>query len=244
LVGAPGDSGHLTIDRESDARRESDVAIPKLRATAATERGGRSNDPEGVKRNILEVATAEFAANGFSGARVDEIAALTRTSKRMIYYYFTSKKGLYLAVLENAYRNIREVEAGLDLDSLDPEMAMKALVGYTFDYQNAHPEFVRLVMIENIHEAVHLRNSKAIQSLNIRIIDSLKRIIARGQRAGNFRKGLDPIDLHLTISALAFFNVSNRATFSAIFNVDMGSMKALAIRRAQVVDVVMRYVLA
>jgi AcrR family transcriptional regulator len=244
LVGAPGDSGHLTIDRESDARRESDVAIPKLRATAATERGGRSNDPEGVKRNILEVATAEFAANGFSGARVDEIAALTRTSKRMIYYYFTSKKGLYLAVLENAYRNIREVEAGLDLDSLDPEMAMKALVGYTFDYQNAHPEFVRLVMIENIHEAVHLRSSKAIQSLNIRIIDTLKRIIARGQRAGNFRKGLDPIDLHLTISALAFFNVSNRATFSAIFNVDMGSMKALAIRRAQAVDVVMRYVLA
>lgn len=208
----------------------------------AAERSGRSNDPEGVKRNILEVATAEFAANGFSGARVDEIASLTRTSKRMIYYYFNSKKGLYLAVLENAYRSIREVEADLDLDALDPETAMKALVGYTFDYQNAHPEFVRLVMIENIHEAAHLRSSKAIRSLNIRIIDSLKRIVVRGQRAGRFRKGLDPIDLHLTISALAFFNVSNRATFSAIFNVDMGSMKALAIRRAQVVDVVMRYV--
>jgi AcrR family transcriptional regulator len=221
-----------------------DVALPKGLAPVTVERSGRSNDPEGVKRNILEVATAEFAANGFSGARVDEIASLTRTSKRMIYYYFNSKKGLYLAVIENAYRSIREVEAGLDLNSLDPEMAMKALVGYTFDYQNAHPEFVRLVMIENIHEAAHLRSSKAIQSLNIRIIDSLKRIIARGQRAGSFRKRLDPIDLHLTISALAFFNVSNRATFSAIFNVDMGSMKALAIRRAQVVDVVMRYVAA
>src|SRR6266581_4456569 len=130
-----------------------DVALPKALTPAAIERPGRSNDPEGVKRNILEVATAEFAANGFSGARVDEIAALTRTSKRMIYYYFSSKKGLYLAVIENAYRSIREVEAGLDLDSLDPETAMKALVGYTFDYQNAHPEFVRLVMIENIHEA-------------------------------------------------------------------------------------------
>jgi len=80
---------------------------------------------------------------------------------------------------------------------------MKALVGYTFDYQNAHPEFVRLVMIENIHEAVHLKSSRAIQGLNVRIIDSLKRIIARGRRAGSFRKGLDPIDLHLTISALA-----------------------------------------
>jgi AcrR family transcriptional regulator len=220
-----------------------DVAASKAPAPRAIERGSRSNDPEGVKRNILEVATAEFAANGFSGARVNEIASLTRTSKRMIYYYFKSKKGLYLAVLENAYRNIREVEANLDLDSLDPEMAMKALVGYTFDYQNAHPEFVRLVMIENIHEAVHLRSSKEIHGLNVRIIDTLKRIIARGQREGRFRKGLDPIDLHLTISALAFFNVSNKATFSAIFDVDMGSMKALAIRRAQVVDVVMRYVL-
>jgi AcrR family transcriptional regulator len=221
-----------------------DVAASKVPAPQAMERGSRSNDPEGVKCNILEVATAEFAANGFSGARVNEIASLTRTSKRMIYYYFKSKKGLYLAVLENAYRNIREVEANLALDSLDPEMAMKALVGYTFDYQNAHPEFVRLVMIENIHEAVHLRNSKAIQGLNVRIIDTLKRIIARGQRTGSFRKGLDPIDLHLTISALAFFNVSNKATFSAIFDFDMASMKALAIRRAQVVDVVMRYVLS
>jgi AcrR family transcriptional regulator len=220
------------------------VAASKVPTPGAMERGSRSNDPEGVKRNILEVATAEFAANGFSGARVNEIASLTRTSKRMIYYYFNSKKGLYLAVLENAYRNIREVEAGLNLDSLDPEMAMKALVGFTFDYQNTHPEFVRLVMIENIHEAAHLRSSKAIHGLNVCIIDTLKRIVGRGQRAGSFRKGLDPIDLHLTISALAFFNVSNKATFSAIFDVDMGSMKALAIRRAQVVEVVMRYVLS
>jgi AcrR family transcriptional regulator len=204
----------------------------------------RTQDPAGVKRDILAVATTEFAANGYSGARVDEIAARTATSKRMIYYYFGSKKGLYLAVLEAAYQGIRDIEGGLNLGSLEPELAMKALVGYTFDYQNAHAEFVRLVMIENIHGAENLLGSQVIQGLNVRIINSLQDIVTRGEQSGKFRRDLDPIDLHMTMSALAFFNVSNRATFSAIFKVDMASARALAVRRAQVIDVVMRYVLA
>jgi AcrR family transcriptional regulator len=203
----------------------------------------RTQDPERVKQDIMRVATTEFAANGFSGARVDEIAARTATSKRMIYYYFSSKKGLYLAVLEAAYRGIRDIESRLHLDMLEPELAMKALVGYTFDYQNSHQEFVRLVMIENIHEAENLRGSDVIQGLNERIISSLHGIIVRGQSVGKFRRDLDPIDLHMTMSALSFFNVSNRATFSAIFKVDMASAQALAVRRAQVIDVVLRYVL-
>jgi AcrR family transcriptional regulator len=213
-------------------------------ATSAPTNEVRTQDPEGVKRDIMRIATTEFATNGFSGARVDEIAARTATSKRMIYYYFGSKKGLYLAVLEAAYRGIRDIESGLNLDTLEPELAMQALVGYTFDYQNSHAEFVRLVMIENIHEAENLRGSSVIQGLNVRIIDSLQDIIARGQSVGKFRNNLDPIDLHMTISALSFFNVSNRATFSAIFKVDMASDQALAVRRTQVIDVVMRYVLA
>jgi AcrR family transcriptional regulator len=206
------------------------------------ERSPRTQDPEGVKRDILAVATDEFARKGLSGARVDEIAARTRTSKRMIYYYFGDKEGLYVAVLEEVYRSIRSVEASLDLDRLDPVTALKSLVGFTFDYQNSHPEFVRLVMIENIHEAAHMRRSTAFQSLNVTVIDTLRRIIGRGEESGVFRKGLDPIGLHMTISALCFFNVANRATFSTIFKIDMSSRKALAVRRSEVIDVVLRYV--
>jgi AcrR family transcriptional regulator len=205
---------------------------------------GRTQDPEGVKRDIMAVATAEFATNGFSGARVDEIAARTATSKRMIYYYFGSKKGLYLAVLENAYAKIRAVESGLNLASVEPELAIKALVGYTFDYQTSNPDFPRLVMIENIHDAKNLRGSEVMQGLNSRIIDTLQDIITRGEKSGKFRQGLDPVDLHMTMSALSFFQVANRATFSAIFDVDMASPQALAIRRAQVIDLMTRYVLA
>ena len=132
----------------------------------------RVNDPDGTKRNIIEVATEEFAGKGLSGARVDDIAARTKTSKRMIYYYFGSKEGLYIAVLEEAYRKIRSVEASLDLEHQPPEKALRTLVGFTFDYQNAHPEFVRLVMNENILNGAYIARSKAIQRLNNTVISA------------------------------------------------------------------------
>jgi len=202
----------------------------------------RTNDPDGNRRNIIEIATQEFAENGFSGARVDEIAARTKTSKRMIYYYFGGKEGLYIAVLEQAYRNIRSVEGTLDLAQQSPEEALRALVGFTFDYQNAHPEFIRLVMNENILHGAYLAQSKDIQRLNLAVVSAVGDLLARGQREGVFRSDLDPIDLHMSISALCFFNVSNRATFSTIFKRDMSSRKALAKRRAGVIDLILRYV--
>jgi AcrR family transcriptional regulator len=202
---------------------------------------GRGHDPEMTRQNILEVATREFAEKGYSGARVDEIAAQTNTSKRMIYYYFEDKDGLFVAVLENAYRRIREIEATLDLAHLKPDAAIRALVGFTFDYQNSNEDFIRIVMVENIHKGVHLARSQVIQGLNMSVINTLQDIYKRGVKTGIFRKGIDEIDLHMTISALCFFNVSNRATFSQIFKRDMSAPAMLAKRRTVVVDTVIRY---
>ena len=202
----------------------------------------RTNDPDGVRRNIVEVATREFAQKGYGGARVDAIANRTRTSKRMIYYYFGSKEGLYLAVLEGAYSAIRRTEATLDLESLPPEAALRTLVGSTFDYYQKHPEFVRLVMNENIMDGVHMARSKAIGKLNVTVIDATRRIVARGQKAGVFRRGIDPIELHMSISALGIFNVANRATFSTIFKRDMTSPRALALRRAEIIGMILQHV--
>jgi len=199
----------------------------------------RTNDPDGVRRNIVEVATVEFAQRGYGGARVDAIAARTRTSKRMIYYYFGSKEQLYLAVLEAAYSAIRQQESTLDLEHQPPEQALRRLVAFTFDYYIEHPEFVRLVMNENIMEGVHMKRSRTIGKLNVTVIDVLRRIVARGQKEGVFRRDVDPIELHMTISALGIFNVANRATFSTIFKRDMTSPRAAAERRRQVVDIVL-----
>ena len=203
----------------------------------------RTQDPDGARRNIVDVATREFARQGYAGARVDAIASRTRTSKRMIYYYFGGKEGLYLAVLEAAYAGIRGAEAALDLERLPPAEALRTLVGFTFDYYEAHPEFVRLVMNENIMDAAHLARSPGIGRLNLTVLDTLRRILARGQKAGLFRRGLDPLALHMSISALGIFNVANRATFSTLFRCDMSSSAALARRRKEIAEIVLRHVL-
>jgi AcrR family transcriptional regulator len=203
---------------------------------------GRVNDPEGTKRNIIEVATREFAARGLSGARIDEIAAKTKSSKRMIYYYFGDKDGLYLKVLENAYSEVRKTEATLDLEDLTPLEALEKLVRFTFDHHNSHEDFIRLVMIENIHHGEYLAKSSVIQKLNVTAIDAVRRLYERGVGEGVFRPGLDPVELHWQISALCFFNVSNRATFSKIFKRDLGSRKSLASLRDSVVEMIVRHV--
>ena len=214
---------------------------PSRHVTKRSTSGRGGYDPELTRRNILAVATREFAEKGYSGARVDEIAAQTNTSKRMIYYYFEDKEGLFVAVLEDAYRRIRQIEATLDLVDLEPEAAIRALVGFTFDYQNSNEDFIRLVMVENIHQGIHLARSRAIQDLNVSVINTLREIYERGVVNGVFREGIDEIDLHMTISALCFFNVSNRATFSQIFKKDMTSQEMLAKRRETVIDTVIRY---
>jgi AcrR family transcriptional regulator len=203
----------------------------------------RKNNPEATQANILEVATAEFADKGLAGARIDLIAEATRTSKRMIYYYFGSKEGLYIAVLEHAYRSIREIESGLHLDELEPVEALRSLVAHTVQYQLAHPEFIRLVMNENMHRGEYLEQSKKIQKLNIPAIDGLRKVYERGVKAKVFRKGIDPIDLHMSISALSVFNVANRYTFSLIFKRDLESKAAQAARCKSIVEMIERAVI-
>lgn len=205
--------------------------------------GGRSPNPEATRQNIIDVAAAEFAMNGLSGARVDEIAAKTGSAKRMIYYYFKDKEGLYLAVLEEAYRKMRTTEATLDLGHLPPADALRRLVEFTFDHHSANADFIRLVMIENIHHAEYLSRSEVIQELNVSAIGEVEKIYTRGVKEGVFRKGLTAVELHWQISALCFFNVSNRATFSKIFRIDLGARKTQMSLRAHAVEMVLRNVL-
>lgn len=202
----------------------------------------RAQDPEGTRRDILEIASEEFALNGLSGARIDEIAARTRSSKRMIYYYFGDKEGLYLKALENAYRQVREGEAKLNTEGLPPIEALKRLVEFTFDHHHRHEEFIRMVMIENIHRGEYLDRSQIIRQLNATAIDAIARIYERGVAECVFRKGLDPLELHWLVSALCFFNVSNRATFSRIFGRDLGAKAQQARLRRNAVDMVLRFV--
>lgn len=207
-----------------------------------TAKTGRSHNPEATQRNIIDVAMSEFARNGLSGARIDEIAEKTKTSKRMIYYYFGDKEGLYLRCLEEAYLVVRSGEGQLSLAHVEPVPALRQLVEFTFDHHASHEDFIRMVMIENIHHGEYLKKSKTIRQLNQTAIANLEDVYNRGVAAGAFRGGIAPIDLHWHISALCFFNISNRSTFSSIFEVDVGSYSAQSARRQQVVEMILRFV--
>jgi len=188
-----------------------------MRSSANSNRGGWKQDPDAVRRDILAVARIEFAANGLSGARIDEIASKTSTSKRMIYYYFGDKESLYRRALEAAYEEVRSGEQALELDHLEPVEALQQLAAFTFDHHSKHPDFIRIVMIENIHNGDFMRKSDQIRRLNAGAIEKLEAICRRGRDAGLFRDDISALELHWHISAMSFFNVSNRATFSHIF---------------------------
>ena len=218
-------------------------SVPSKKAVPPAPAPGRTNDPERTRANILEVATHEFAEKGLSGARIDEIAERTQTSKRMIYYYFDGKEGLYRAVLEAAYRRVREAEIELHLEDKPPLEALADLVRSTFDHHMAHPDFIRLVMVENIHHGETVASLPDIVAINRPAIENIRRICDRGVEAGVMRADVDAVDVHMSISALCFFNVSNRHTFGRIFNVDMTSPEPVATRRNQVVRMLLRYVM-
>lgn len=206
------------------------------------ERESRKNDPQKTKEDILNIATEEFSAFGLSGARVDAIAEKTRTSKRMIYYYFGSKEGLYLAVLEKAYRKIRSLEADLELADLPPVEALRTLIASTFDHDEKNPDFVRLVSIENIHHASHMKRSSEIGELNLSIVRTIDEILDRGRREGVFRRDIDAIDLHMLISAFCFFRVSNRYTFGTIFHRELSEPNLYNRHKQMIADAVTAYV--
>lgn len=201
----------------------------------------RKPDAEKTRQNILAVARQEFAEHGLSGARVDAIAARISTTKRMIYYYFGSKEGLYLAVLEQVYGGIRALEQTLDLDRLSPVEALRQMIDFTFDYHEANPDFVRLVSVENIHHGAHLKQSETLRNLNSTVIASLGTILERGRAAGQFRTDVDPVDLHMMISAPCYYRVSNRYTFGTLFARDLGAADVKARHKNIIADAIIGY---
>jgi len=198
-------------------------------------------DATRTRAAILDAATQEFARHGLGGARVDRIAAQAKTNKRMLYYYFGNKDDLFLAVLEHAYEDIRAEEQALHLEGLPPAAAMERLVAFTWGYFLRHPEFLSLLNTENLHRAEHLKRSAKIRALHSPLVAMLSDVLARGAREGVFRRGVDPVQLYISIAALGYFYLSNNATLSQIFGRNLKSRPALAGRLEHVTALVQGY---
>jgi TetR/AcrR family transcriptional regulator len=201
----------------------------------------RSRDPERTKEEILVVATQEFAERGFAGARVDEIASQTRTTKRMIYYYYGSKERLYLAALERAYEDIRVTEASVDVEHLDPVTAVRTLAQLTFDRHEANPDFSRLISQENVQRAQFVSAASGFPGLDRPIVKMLDHALERGREQGVFVRDIDALDLHMLISSFCFFRINNRYTVAASFGRNLVEPERRTRYREMIGDVVVDY---
>lgn len=199
-------------------------------------------DPEATKLRILAAATQEFAKFGLGGARVDHIAARAKSNKRMLYHYFGNKDALFAITVENAYAQFREQEAALQLDSLDPVAAIRRLVSFIWDYFIKHPEFITLVNSENLHKAKHLKASKRNTDMSRKFVARMQALLSRGEASGVFRHGLDPVQVNISVAAIAYYYLTNRFTGSIIFERDLMAKQALADRLNFNISTVLRMV--
>jgi AcrR family transcriptional regulator len=202
-------------------------------------RKANGRDPERTRQSILDSATAEFARHGLGGARVDRIAARAKANKRMLYYYFGDKDGLFLAALEGRYAHIRNAERSLRLEHLEPRAAVSRLVEFTWSYFLEHPEFMTLLNSENLHQGRHVRRSRRVHEMHTHLVSLLGDVLRRGEAEGVFRKGVDPVQLYISIAGEGYFYLSNRYTLSRIFDRDLMAPRALAGRARHIADMIL-----
>jgi TetR/AcrR family transcriptional regulator len=198
-------------------------------------------DPQASRENILNAATAEFAEHGFDGARIDAIVRRANVSKNLAYHYFGGKEDLFLLVMERMYERMREHHADLQIKGSLPLDGMSQLIRHTFVHFLEHPEVISLLNSENLHKATHIKGSDRIRGLYAELTENMTDILARGERAGVFRKNVDPIDLYISISALGYFYLSNQHTLGTIFKIDLMESDRIRGREEHIIEMVLAY---
>jgi AcrR family transcriptional regulator len=232
-----------------------DAQLGKGRLSLADEQSGKRTNGKGEKKGtkkrtrnaavtrarILEAAMDEFAHRGLPHVRVEDIAARAGANRRMVYYYFGSKDGLYLAALEAVYAQLMNEERKIDVENLDPIEAISELVRLKIDHYTHYPQFIAFLNMENLYQAKYLKKSRRVTEFTGPFTQVIARLLERGQREGLFRKGIDPVDLYISICALGYLYFSNRYTLGVIFGRDLTSPNELKKRKATIVDFVTRY---
>lgn len=227
--------------RPASGGRKKDARTVPADAAADRTRDAVTRDPEATRKAILIAATAEFAAKGLGGARVDQIAEKAGVNKRMLYYYFGQKDGLFQAVLEATYESIRTEERRLNLSEVDSIEAIRRLIAFTWSYYLEHPEFLSLLNSANLHKARHLKQSSKVRTLHSPFVAMIESVLRKGVKEGVFRDGVDPVQLYISIAGLSYFYISNHHTLEAIFDRDLLKPKARLERLSHMTDLVLGY---
>lgn len=198
-------------------------------------------DPERTKRAIIEAAIAEFVEKGFAGASVNEIAARANVNKRMLYHYYGKKEDLYIEVLEHTYAKLRSSQTKLKLKDIEPYQAIETLIRFTWDHYLKNPEFVTLLISENMLDGRYLQRSDRIRDLHPSLFEMIEDVIRRGESTGIFRQGVDSLQLYLSIASQCFYYLSGRVTLSIIYGRDLDGEENMQIALQHVIDVIQGY---
>ena len=204
--------------------------------------GVRAQAAQATRDSILRAATKVFAKHGFAGGRVEQISKAAKSYDRMIYYYFGSKEGLFIAVIEEMYRRFNEAEAKLVLDIARPVEALSKVIRFMWGYYQRNPEFITLLNTENLHRGKHISKSLRAREFSSPAVDVLGQVLVSGAQQRLFRSDVAARDIYLMIAAMGYFYVSNRFTLSAFLGEDMETPAALAHWESFLIDAVMRTV--
>jgi TetR/AcrR family transcriptional regulator len=206
-----------------------------------TAKSPQIRNADATRAKILKAALAEFSERGLPETSTDEIAERCGVNKRMIYYYFDSKEGLYLAALEAVFEDLVAREREIEIEHLAPSAAIEAMINLKIDYYLENPYFVSFLAMENLYKARHLRKSKKLKMFRTPLTEVITRILKRGQDSGQFRKGIEPVDFYVSMCALCIMCFSNQHTFGVIFGREMMTPANIEMRRRTVIDFVLSY---
>jgi AcrR family transcriptional regulator len=191
----------------------------------------------------MKAALREFSQHGFAGARIDRIAKSAKCNIRMLYHYFGDKQGLYVAVLEAAYADLRQKESRLKIDVEQPLDGMLELMRFTFLYFQDNPQFEGLLRAENMMRGKFVSRSGPVPDGGLSVKRIIGDLIASGQAKGLFRDGLDPVHAYVTITALSRFHLANAFSMSATLGADLRDEAWRAERLRHCLDVLKAYLL-
>ena len=217
------------------------AAAPKR--AAAKRPGVREQAAQTTRDNILRAATKVFARYGYDGGSVEKISKSAKSFDRMIYYYFGSKEGLFIEVLEDMYRRMNDAELELSLDVEHPIESLTDVICFVVSYYSKNPEFITLLNTENLHRGKHIAKSQRARDYSSPAIAIIRQLLESGVRKKIFRSDISARNVYLLIAATGYFYISNRHTLSAFLGEDLQSPEALAQWQAFIISTVLRTVM-
>ena len=195
-----------------------------------------------TREKILKAATQVFARYGYDGGSVDKISKAAKSVDRMIYYYFGSKEGLFIEVLENAYRRMNDAELKLKLDTSQPVDGLNAVIDFVLSYYRKNPEFMTLLNLENLQRGKHIAKSERAREYSSPAIAIISELLRSGIKQKLFRKDVSARNVYLLIVATAYFYMSNRYTLSAFLGENLQTPDAVQAWQSFISTTVLRSV--